>query len=57
MHASSSATATSNTTVAALMTVVLDQKIKKPRRQIVVFENINLGIENGGLLNDIWTPN
>jgi len=40
-----------------MMTVALDQRIKKPRQQIVVFENKNVGIENGGLLNDIWIPN
>ena len=50
-------TTASDAATAVLVEVALD-KIKKPQRQIVVFENIiNLGIENGGLLNDLWTPN
>jgi hypothetical protein len=49
-------TTASDAATAVLVEVALD-KIKKPQRRIVVFENINLGIENGGLLNDLWTPN
>ena len=47
----------SNRVYRLLTGVPLDRKIKKPRQQIVIFENKNLGIENGGLLNDIWAPN
>ena len=51
------ATTTASDAAAAVLVEVAPDKIKKPQRRIVVFENINLGIENGGLLNDLWTPN
>ena len=63
MDASSSIVATVTTVAAAaaaaatVLVPVAVRKIKKPQPRIIVFEGKNPGIENSGLLNDIWTLN
>ena len=55
MDAPSFSSAITVTTVAGSSSA--GKKIKKTTTTNPGFENKDLGIENGGLLNDIWTPN